>query len=624
METQLKVLLIDAATGFYRLKRYPVDEFFGPVDLGLHLSGRRNTLNIGTGLLCGSIFPGSSRLVFTGFSPCWGTFYVSSMGGAGRVFDNLGVNMVSILGRSPTPAVLYLNRVHGEEIELEVEPVDVARVWREGRGGVYSLMDDVLERYGDRYVNDPRVLAVGPAARATDFGAVVSAPITKGKVTFVDTWAGRGGFGTRLLREHGLAAVIYGGTHLDEDFRDRKVADVWFENRYNKKMAAKDFEATAKYRFDSKFDTGGTFGVNYATLGGRMLAFNYRSIYFSEDQRLRIHEKLIKEHYLRQFNEETIKTKSYRNCGEPCAAVCKKMHGEYKKDYEPYQALGPLCGVFDQRAAERLTHQADLYGFDAISVGGVLSWLMDGLDLGYFTPEELGVSARPVFSPEGFAVEADSAHNAAIGVELLDSIMDHRGLLDLTDGARKWARRLARERGRQVMDLFVFNANARKGWMAPNQYWTPGTLSPMSIMGKYYMYYADDFLPPRELGRRNAERMKKELMLDNLGLCRFHRAWAEDMVPEVMESLFGRKEAFQAGIARTAGRINSRNAAIFWESERNWDFVHTFLKRQHEVGQNNDPELLQWLDRFQADKREAALDFWFETAKGIHESLTEF
>ena len=27
----------------------------------------------------------------------------------------------------------------------------------------------------------------------------------------------------------------------------------------------------------------------------------------------------------------------------------------------------------------------------------------------------------------------------------------------------------------------------------PNQYWTPGALTPMAIMGKYYMYYS---VPP--------------------------------------------------------------------------------------------------------------------------------
>jgi glyceraldehyde-3-phosphate dehydrogenase (ferredoxin) len=370
MDAHQKVLFVDAATGYYRVSRFAVGEFFGPVDLGLHLAGKHNSLNIGAGLLAGSIFPGSNRLIFTGFSPCWGGFYVSSMGGAGLVFDNLGINMVSLVGRAPSPSLLYLNRTHGEEVDVKIVPVDLPRIWGGGRGGIYALMDHAVEQFGGAYKTDPRVLAVGPAAQATDFGAIGSVPMSRGKLSHVDTWAGRGGLGSKMLQQHGIAAIIYGGTFADEDFRDRTVVDQWFQDRYQKKLGAKDLESTVKYRYDPKFDTGGTFGVNFATIGGRLIAFNYSSIYMSEAERREIHEKFILNHYLRQFNEETIQPKLQHTCGEPCSAVCKKMRGEFKKDYEPYQTMGPLCGIFDQRAAERLNHQADMYGFDAISVGG--------------------------------------------------------------------------------------------------------------------------------------------------------------------------------------------------------------------------------------------------------------
>ena len=622
--TFLKVLIIDAASGFYRMERFRLGHFFGPVDLGLHLAGKYQSLNFGGGILAGSVFPGANRMIFTGFSPCWGSFYISSMGGAALVFDNLGVNLVCIVGKSPQPAVLYLNRVHGEEIQLELLPVDPATVWREGRGGLYAMMNFALDRFGSRYANQPRVLAVGPAAGATDIGALASAPIKDGRISFVDTWAGRGGLGSKLFQEHGLTAVIYGGTFIDDDFRDRKVADEWFVQKYQKKLSAKDFEATTKYRFDPKFETGGTFGVNFATLAGRMISFNYRSIYMDEQERLDIHQKFVLEHYLRQFNEETIKTKSFRNCGEPCSAVCKKMNGEYKKDYEPYQTMGPLIGIFDQRAAEKVNHYADMLGFDAISVGGVLAWLMECLADSLLSPKELGVKRRPVFTVPGFSLETDSGHNADLAVDLLDSIIQGRGVLDLAQGARKFARRLSREKGRAVLDRFLYIANARKGWMVPNQYWTPGALSPMPIMGKYYMDYGHDFYPPRELGRRNARRMKAELILDNMGVCRFHRGWAEEMVPEIIDSLYGLKNVYLENVSITASRINSRNAAIFWEPKRNRDFIHNFLRRQKGIEGQKDRDLDKWLEYFDRDKDEAALDFWFEISKGIHESLREF
>ena len=76
------------------------------------------TTNFGAGLFAGSILPGSNRLVVTGFSPAWRGFYVSSLGGAALVFDNLGVSMVSLVGRAPSPSILCLNRRHGEEIEV--------------------------------------------------------------------------------------------------------------------------------------------------------------------------------------------------------------------------------------------------------------------------------------------------------------------------------------------------------------------------------------------------------------------------------------------------------------------------------------------------------------------------
>jgi glyceraldehyde-3-phosphate dehydrogenase (ferredoxin) len=364
--------------------------------------------------------------------------------------------------------------------------------------------------------------------------------------------------------------------------------------------------------------------VNYAGVGGRIIAFNYRTIFDTEEARLALHEKLVVGHYLKQFNEETIVTKRQHTCGEPCAAVCKKMRNGFKKDYEPYQTMGPLCGIFDQRAAELLCHRADTLGFDAISVGGVVAWLMDLLDTGALTPEELGVSRKPTWTLEGFDPVADSLRNAELGVEIMEAMIEKRGRLDMSDGARRWGRRFSREKKRRLLDSFVFNAFGRMGWMVPNQYWTPGVLAPMAIMGKYYMYYGQAFAPPRQLGRMCAERFQKELLMDTAGFCRFHRGWAEDTVPDLFGSLYHLKDELLAATAVTASRINSRNASVYWESARDIDFVQTFLLRIRDVEGEKDPQLLEWISRFEASREEAALDWWFEMRKGIDESLREF
>jgi glyceraldehyde-3-phosphate dehydrogenase (ferredoxin) len=151
--------------------------------------------------------------------------------------------MISIIGTAPVPSMLYLNRIHGEEIEVEIMPLNLEKAWQEGRGGVYGLLDYILSKYIERYKTDPRILAEDPAALSTDFGAIGTAPIKNGKISFVDTWAGRGGFGSKLSREHGIAAIIYGGAFIDEDFRDNKVADQWFKDKYQKKMSANILKA---------------------------------------------------------------------------------------------------------------------------------------------------------------------------------------------------------------------------------------------------------------------------------------------------------------------------------------------------------------------------------------------
>lgn len=623
MEMTQKVLFVDCASGFYKSARYGFERYFGPVDLGIHLAVEHSSLNFGVGIFAGSIFPGSNRLVVTGLSPCWQGYYISSMGGAGLVFDNLGLNMLSLTGKAPVPSLLYLNRNHGEEVQVELLPLDAEAIWSSGRKGVYAMTDRVYELFGSRYSNDPRILATGPAALQSDMGAIMSVPIIKGRISHVDTWAGRGGFGSAMVQRHGIVAIIYGGTVIGEDFRDNRVADEWFRSRYNMRLLQKDAEATVKYRFDEKVGTGGTFGVNYATMGGRIMAFNYRTIAWSEQQRLDLHERCVAGHYLKQFNEETIAGRQQATCGEPCGAVCKKMNGEFKKDYEPYQTMGPLCGIFDQRAAELLNHHCDSMGFDAISCGGVLAWLMDLLDLKLLTPDELGVTRLPRWNMDEFDIVADSRHNAVLGCDLIDAILERRGLLDFREGVRKWSRIHSRDRTTALHERLLYAAFSRRGWMVPNQYWNAGVLAPMAIVGKYYMVYGNQFLPPRELGRRCAERMKQELLLDNLGVCRFHRAWAEELLPEVMGALFGQQEQFMRAVSVLASRLNSYNSPVFWESGLDSGFVKSFLERQLEVEGNREPELARWVARFREDQAGAARDFWHETLKGIDESLND-
>lgn len=93
---------------------------------------------------------------------------------------------------------------------------------------------------------------------------------------------------------------------------------------------------------------------------------------------------------------------------------------------------------------------------------------------------------------------------------------------------------------------------------------------------------------------------------------------------EAIGSVYGLKDQYLSAIAVAASRINSRNAAVYWESEADIEFVRSFLKRRRDVDGDTNPELARWISEFETDSKEAALDFWFEVRKGIDESLREF
>ncbi len=48
------------------------------------------------------------------------------------------------------------------------------------------------------------------------------------------------------------------------------------------------------------------------------------------------------------------------------------------------------------------------------------------------------------------------------------------------------------------------------------------------------------------------------------------------------------------------------------------------IRNRRDVEGDTDKDLCAWMARFETDKTEAALDFWYEVHKGTHEVLREF
>ncbi|MBN2567696.1 aldehyde ferredoxin oxidoreductase [Candidatus Woesearchaeota archaeon] len=619
-----KELIVDMASGQWEVKDIQDPGIIGPIDYGFRKKGQ-DVITFGAGVLAGSAIPGTNRLFVTAISPIWTSFYISTMGGAALLFVRLGINYLRIRGKAASPTLLRLKSREGKlEAELVGIP-DVEGIWKgyAGMQGYYALQRWVYDMQKGWYGGLPfRILATGPSATRTPIGAIGSAPVAGDGPTAVDCWAGRGGMGSAMAQRNNLFAVCYGGDAAPAEpaLRDRTRIDAVFMRKLHNTMAKEDMDDTKKYRYDPLFHSGGTFGVNYTKLKGWMFSFNYQSVNWTEEERVRLHADLVLGHYLKQFNEETIERKQSRDCGEPCTAFCKKMNGPYKKDYEPYQVFGPNAGIFDQRAAEKANHHADMMGLDAIQSGGLVIWIMELLDAGIIRPGDYGLMRVPRWDLKSFDVVNDSMHNAELATEILDMVLYTEKGEAFRHGIRRAAKALGPEAGKRA----VYTAFGDEGCMVPNQYWVPGMFSPMPIMGKYFEYYGAELWEPYEIGTKNVERMQKEVAIDNMGICRFHRGWAEkilhDLLSELWKDRYDPSFDFDGHHKRLVQEINLANRPIFWESERIVGIIHGFLRKFEECG-TADQTLKGWLAKFEKDRQAAAREYWDLLLKGINDGM---
>ena len=190
-------------------------------------------------------------------------------------------------------------------------------------------------------------------------------------------------------------------------------------------------------------------------------------------------------------------------------------------------------------------------------------------------------------------------------------------------GLRAGAKALDARYGLQSLNRAVFTAHGAEGCMVPNQYWTPGMFSPMPIMGKYFSYYENKYLPPAALGRKNVERFVFELYSENSGSCRFHRKWVEDIIDEIILTHFELPNVdYWGDNFRLAKAIHDHQSAasVPWESERVVDIIAGFHAKWVRDGLK-EPELLDWAARFAADKWAAARDYWQTVYAGMAEAF---
>ncbi|MCE4619897.1 MAG: aldehyde ferredoxin oxidoreductase [Desulfurococcales archaeon] len=627
---EYKVLRVDVSRGEARGPEEK--EASGAIEAGLSIHEEAgswgepplsagNPVFIGMGPLAGGPFFGSHRLVFVFRSPVSMGLHVSTMGGAAYDFARTGLDGLVVEGHSREPALVV---VEGGEsgVEARVEYFEWREVEEAFRGdppGARGLHMLVLKRLGEswrRYRH--RIMVVGPGALTTRFAGVfswVSRP--DGSPSEVVDSASRGGAGSVLAQGHGVVAIAVGGVGASPRYDRRRaleLAERLLGSRYYEAVRA----TTTKYRFEEKLGTGGTFGVNYVHYRELIPALAFNTIYYSPGVRLALHEKIMK-WFWRPFNERVFSpggSRYWRTCGEPCSVACKKVYGPVKLDYEPAHGMGPMIGVITLEDTVGLVTLVDDLGLDAIEAGHTVAWIFDLVNRGLLEPGEAGLDARPVLDPIALNPEESKA-NARLARRLLEAIVERRDPLAsriAVEGARRTAQLLDEEyqvrvekTGWGFRDTLVYAAFGGEGYMTPNYYWSPGMVAPMFLLGRYWTNYSPSFTEPEEYARHAYTRAVHELAIDNAGLCRFHRKWAEKILPGLYKELLSAGYDIYEHSAKLYQRIALYQVRAGaeprpWESRKTMDLVATIAAELRVPGWENavgDYErILEWWTRY--------------------------
>lgn len=633
-----KVYFIDVSSLKGEIKEYTIPPHLGPVDIGLkiHLEefeswkydvfDSKNVLFLGTGPFAGGKIFGTHRLVAVFRSPESFGLHISELGGVGYKFIRCGVNGIVIVGKGDEPFLIFIEGERGTEIKFEkISKENLDKIY-ESYGnyfGAYALTKWLLDVYHEFFLkNDARAIVVGPGAWETRFGALVSIdvnPKIKDLIIGSEDFAGRAGAGSILAQAHNVAGIIVGGTigpEVPEKIRDLKTFNEFFKNLTGRDFISAVNMATTKYRFDPKIGAGGTFGCNYPFYKEWLPSFGYNSIYLKKEIRKKISEIILR-NYWEPFKEETfIKTRSWKTCGEPCPVACKKIWKRKKIDYEPFQGIGPLIGIFDLKIASKIVEIIDNAGLDAITTGHIISFLLEAVTKGLLMPEEIGISSFPNLDPLVLNPEKWK-RNGPLAMEIIYNLLNKKTWV-LENIAKKGIRKAVKilnERfekriemiGISFEDIILYQPYGEEGYMTPNFYWTLGFFIPIFVSGKYWTEYSLVFTDPEDFVKLVYERAIKELAISNAGICRFHRGWVENILGRLYSLYKIEINEFEEKIKEIYKNIalyNIKAGSIPkpLEGERAIDIFNTLAEEL---------QIQRWIAKFSKDKRRAYQE-WFE------------
>jgi len=359
----LEDVLGGIARGFKFIESCPVNDAYDPAA----------TLLMTLGVLSGSNAMTGLRTYFVAYSPLKrshtglpSAMWSAGSGKFGTKLRYLDLDEIAFTGRSDSPVLLYIGR--------ESDEPDAAVTLRlEDASHLVGLkVNAKIQSLAQRYGKNAHFAVIGPAGE--NYSSVRYAAValsTENQLKSGDPkprFCGRGGMGS-IMGSKNLIAIV-------ADSVDVRDPDAPSFKDFNIEVAKGD--GSARFRDNATDRLGGTW-ANYVPLNQKHALPEMNFNPTGTEASFALHRQTVQD-----SGQFVIKDESCFRCGIKCHKNVYDIDDEGKAgtfraklDYEPLNLLASNLGIFDADQACTIVELVDELGFDSISCGVSLSYLME-------------------------------------------------------------------------------------------------------------------------------------------------------------------------------------------------------------------------------------------------------
>ncbi|MHA1123770.1 MAG: aldehyde ferredoxin oxidoreductase N-terminal domain-containing protein [Candidatus Heimdallarchaeota archaeon] len=313
-----------------------------------------NPLVYATGPVTGTMRPASGRYSVSGISPLTNHWGEGTSGGFFCInLRRSGYDALVITGKSEKPCYILIEKG-------EIKFKDASKLWGKGTYETQEAIKDQIK------INGLRVACIGQAAEnLVRYACILN---DEGRAQ------GRCGLGA-IMGSKKLKAIAI-EKHSRITGQDSKAMKELRDKVNEEKEQLSQLLPIMQY----------LYGTNlYMDMG--MFSGDVPAYYFTESEFPAeiLTEKTIKEHL-------PVFTSGCAGCTIKCAKHTVIVHNSKEivtdgPEYETVASYGPLCGLFDREQIALAGHLANIYGFDTISSGVSIAFLI------YLVKEKIAIDA---------------------------------------------------------------------------------------------------------------------------------------------------------------------------------------------------------------------------------------